>query len=137
MPAESPKRLALSRAQRLKQGRDFTRVRQEGQRAVLGCLIANWRRLPAGATTRLGVVTSRKIGGAVVRNRARRLMREVFRLHQRELTEPVELVLVARQSIAGRGRAAVEKDFLATMSRAGLLNADCGMRNAEQEKNSK
>ena len=122
MAAASPKRLGLSRAQRLKHGRDFARARGEGQRAVLGCLIANWRRLPAGATTRLGVVTSRKVGGAVVRNRARRLMREVFRLHQRELAEPVDLVLVARPSIAGRGRDEVEKDFLATMSRAGLLN---------------
>ncbi|HEU0037964.1 MAG TPA: ribonuclease P protein component [Verrucomicrobiae bacterium] len=122
MAAASPKRLGLSRAQRLKQGRDFARVREEGQRTVLGCLIANWRRLPAGATTRLGVVTSRKVGNAVVRNRARRLMREVFRLHQRELAEPVDLVLVARPSIAGRGHDKVEKDFLATMSRAGLLN---------------
>jgi ribonuclease P protein component len=137
MPAESPKRLGFARAQRLKQGRDFTRVRQEGQRAVLGCLIANWRRLPAGATTRLGVVTSKKVGGAVVRNRARRLMREVFRVHQRKLSQPVDLVLVARRSIAGRGLAEVEKDFLATLRRAGLLNAECGTRNAEQEKKNK
>lgn len=122
MPAASPKRLGFARSQRLKQGRDFTRTRQEGQRAVLGCLIANWRRLPADAVTRLGVVTSKKIGGAVVRNRARRLMREVFRAHQHELTQPVDLVLVARQSIVGRGLTGVEKDFLATMSRAGLLN---------------
>ena len=121
MPAASPKRLGFARSQRLKQGRDFARARQEGQRVVLGCLIANWRRLPADATTRLGVVTSKKIGGAVVRNRARRLMREAFRVHQGELTQPVDLVLVARQSIAGRGLAEVEKDFLATMGRAGLL----------------
>jgi ribonuclease P protein component len=98
---------------------------------VLGCLIANWRRLPADATTRLGVVTSKKIGGAVVRNRARRLMREVFRVHQCELTQPVDLVLVARQSIAGRGLADVEKDFLATMGRAGLLNSERRVRSAE------
>jgi len=122
VPAASPKRLGFSRAQRLKQGRDFARVRGEGQRTVLGCLIANWRRLPAGATTRLGVVTSRKVGGAVVRNRARRLMREVFRLHQRELAEPVDLVLVARPSIVGRGLDEVEKDFIAVMRRAGMLN---------------
>ena len=68
MSAASPKRLGFSRSQRLKQGRDFARARQEGQRTVQGCLIANWRRLPTGAATRLGVVTSRKIGGAVVRN---------------------------------------------------------------------
>jgi len=122
MNEKSPKRLGFARSQRLKHGRDFTRTRQEGQRAVLGCLIANWRRLPADAKTRLGVVTSKKIGGAVVRNRARRLMREVFRAHQNELTQPVDLVLVARQSIVGRGLAGVEKDFLATMGRAGLLN---------------
>ncbi len=122
MPAASPKRLGFARAQRLKQGRDFARARQEGQRVVLGCLIANWRRLPVDAPTRLGVVTSKKIGGAVVRNHARRLMREAFRVHQRELTQPVDLVLVARQSIAGRGLADVEKDFLATMRRAGLIN---------------
>ena len=121
MPGASPKRLRFARAQRLKLGRDFARTRQEGQRVVLGCLIANWRRLPAEATPRLGVVTSKKIGGAVVRNRARRLLREAFRVHQHELTQPVDLVLVARASIAGRGLAEVEKDFLAAMRRAGLL----------------
>ena len=122
MPGVTPKRLGFTRAQRLKQGRDFARTRQEGQRAVQGCLIANWRRLPADAATRLGVVTSKKIGGAVVRTRARRLLREVFRLHQGELTQPVDLVLVARQSIVGRRLAEVEKDFLTTMNRAGLVN---------------
>lgn len=122
MPGTSPKRLGFSRAQRLKRGREFARTRQEGQRTVQGCLIANWRRLPAGTTARLGVVTSRKIGNAVVRSRARRLLREVFRVHQNELTQPVDLVLVARQSIVGRKLAHVEKDFLATMNRAGLVN---------------
>jgi len=132
MPGTSLKRLGFSRAQRLKQGRDFRRTRQEGQRAVRGCLVANWRRLPAGTTTRLGVVTSRKIGSAVVRNRARRLLREAFRVHQNELTQPVDLVLVARQSIVDRGLPEVEKDFLATMNRAGLLNAESGARSGER-----
>ena len=122
MNEKTPKQLGFARSQRLKLGRDFARTRQDGQRAVQGCLIANWRRLPAGTTTRLGVVTSRKIGGAVVRNRARRLLREAFRVHQGELTQPVDLVLVARQSIVGRALAEVEKDFLVTMSRAGLMN---------------
>lgn len=123
MPAPSAKRLGFARAQRLKHGRDFVRTRLEGQRAVHGCLIANWRLAAAGSSTRLGVVTSRKLGGAVARNRARRLMREVFRLQQHALSEPVDLVLVARQSIVGRKRADVEKDFLALMRRAGLLSA--------------
>ena len=121
MPAEIPKRLRLNRASRLGQNRDFTRVRQQGERLALGCLIANWHRLPDGASPKLGVVTSRKIGGAVERSRARRLLRESFRRHQHELSQPVELVLVARHSIAGRGFAGVEKDFLAVLRRASLL----------------
>ncbi|HKW30807.1 MAG TPA: ribonuclease P protein component [Verrucomicrobiae bacterium] len=133
MPASSPdagrrtpeaRRLRLRRSARLQQPRDFMRVRQQGQRLALGCLIANWRSLPEGAKPRLGVVTSRKIGGAVVRSRARRLLRESFRQHQNEFTQPVELVLVARNSIAGRNFAGVEKDFLTTLRRAGLLKND-------------
>lgn len=106
---------------RIKQGRDFSRVRQNGKRLVLGCLIANWLALPAPAPTRLGVVTSGKIGNAVVRNRARRLMREAFRVHQYDLVQPLDLVLVARNSIADKSFAEVEKDFLTILRKAGLL----------------
>jgi ribonuclease P protein component len=120
MPAEPP-RLKFGRAMRIKQGRDFSRVRQDGQRLVLGCMIANWRKLPAESSHRLGVVTSGKIGNAVIRNRARRLLREAFRQHQHDFTQPVDLVLVARASIVGKGFADVEKDFLTILRKAGLL----------------
>jgi ribonuclease P protein component len=121
MRAEPPNRQRLGRASRLAQSRDFARVRQQGERLAQGCLIANWNGLPDGASPKLGVVTSKKIGGAVERSRARRLLRETFRQHQHELSQPVELVLVARNSIAGKKLADVEKDFLAALNRAGLL----------------
>ena len=121
MMAANTARLGFGRAMRIKDGRDFTRIRQNGRRLVHGCLIANWLRIPAQAGSRLGVITASKIGGAVVRNRARRLMRESFRLHQLELKESVDLVLVARPSIAGKSMAEVENDFLTTMRKAGLL----------------
>jgi ribonuclease P protein component len=121
MRAAPPNRLRLGRASRLAQSRDFARVRQQGERLAQGCLIANWNRLPDGGTPKLGVVTSKKIGGAVERSRARRLLRETFRQHQHELAQPVELVLVARNSIAGKKLADVEKDFLTALNRAGLL----------------
>jgi ribonuclease P protein component len=121
MTAEAPKRLRLDRSSRLAQNRDFARIRQRGERLAQGCLIANWSRLPDGACSKLGVVTSKKIGGAIARSRARRLLRESFRLHRHEFSQPVELVLVARNSIAGKEFADVEKDFLAALNRAGLL----------------
>ena len=78
----------------------------------------------AGAATRLGVITSKKIGSAVVRTRARRLLREAFRLHQHELVRPAELVLVARLSIVGKAFADVERDYLTALRRAKLLKEE-------------
>lgn len=103
---------------------EFGRVRLEGQRIVKGCLILNWRSADADAgqgNLRLGVITSRKIGNAVARSRARRLMREVFRRHQHDFQRPVELVLVARASIAGKTYAQVETDFLAAAKQGRLF----------------
>ncbi|MEI6074755.1 MAG: ribonuclease P protein component [Verrucomicrobiota bacterium] len=117
----APKRLRLGRSSRLAQSRDFARVRQQGERLVQGCLIANWSSLPTDSVPRLGVVTSKKIGAAVQRNRARRLLRESFRRHQYDFARPVELVLVARNSITDKSFAGVEKDFLAVLRRASLL----------------
>ena len=121
MTAPTPKPLRLARTSRVTQNRDFLRIRQQGERLAQGCLVANWNKLPDGASPKLGVVTSKKIGGAVQRVRARRLLRESFRLHQHEFLQPIELILVARNSIAGKKFADVEKDFLATLRRAGLL----------------
>lgn len=122
MPAPS-QRLRFGRPMRIKHGRDFARVRERGGRLVCGSLVANWLRLPAGSATRLGVVAGAKIGGAVVRSRAKRLLRESFRLHQVEFNGPVDLVLVARSSIVGRSYQLVERDFVLAMRRAGLLGA--------------
>jgi ribonuclease P protein component len=121
MSTPLPAAQTFSRQRRIKHGRDFSRVKVRGRRAVHGCLIANWLTLPRGSSSRLGVVTSRALGGAVVRNRARRLLRESFRRHQHQLDQPVDLVLVARSSIVGRKLAEVEKDYLGVLHRAQLL----------------
>jgi len=108
-------KLGLSRPQRVRESREFNLLRQSGTRATSGCLIANWRTLDSAGPSRLGVIASRRIGPAVVRNRAKRLLREVFRLHQHEFANPVELVLIARSSIVGRSRTGVERDFFRVM----------------------
>jgi ribonuclease P protein component len=113
-------RLGFPRSSRIKQPGDFARAKANGLRLVCGCLIANVAPRPPGLATRLGVVTSRKIGGAVLRSRARRLLRESFRLHQDELARPVDLVLIARPSIVGKGFAEVERDFLRAVKQARL-----------------
>ncbi len=119
----APQRWTLGRDRRIRCSRDFARIRQAGRRLAHGTLVANWVVLPAGASSRLGVITSRKVGSAVERSRARRLLRESFRRHQHELAQPVEIVLIARPSIAGKVFAQVEQDFLTAARKAGVLTA--------------
>lgn len=121
MSAALPARKGLGRRSRIKQGRDFLRVRQTGERAVKGCLIANWLRLPVDSRSRLGVVVSKKVGNSVVRSRVKRLLRESYRQHQHELSQPLDLVLVARPSIAEKDFISVERDLISTLRQAGLL----------------
>ena len=121
MPSAPPHPLALPRSRHLRHGRDFARLKEQGRRCVNGCLILNWQLQPAGSPARVAFITPKKIGTAVVRNRARRLLHESFRLHQNDLNAPVEMVLVARPSIAGKDFAVVERDFLAALRNARLL----------------
>ena len=115
--------LGLPRARRIKQGREFARARAQGRRLVQGCLIMNWIVLPPGSVSRVGVITMRKLGHAPARSRARRLLREAFRLRQHCLRNPADIVLVARNSIVGRTFSEVDRDYLAALQRAGMVRA--------------
>lgn len=124
MPATTDRpRFRLGRRQRLHGARQFTQVRNTGERRVSGCLIFNWRRADPGMPSRLGVVTSRKLGGAVVRSRVRRILRETFRQHQHGLNSPVDLVLVARPSLVHKALPLIQRDFRRGLSEAGLWSA--------------
>ena len=112
---------SFPKSSRIQASADFRANRESGSRLAKGCMLANWRSLPSGDPSRLGVITSRRIGKAHIRNHARRLMRECFRLHQHELLQPVDLVLVARRSIVGRRFYSVERHFLTLLKKAGLL----------------
>jgi ribonuclease P protein component len=57
-------------------------------------------RQPTAGPCRLGIVASKKIGGAVVRNRAKRLLREAFRTHGALFPADVDLVVIARPGAA-------------------------------------
>lgn len=87
---------SLSRGQRITRSVEFRTVMSAGARGVSPYLVAI-RRKGGGGLPRLGVVASRKTGGAVQRSRAKRLLREVYR---RTAERPAgDLVLIARRGI--------------------------------------
>lgn len=79
----------------IKENRTFRRIYNRGKSAVTPFLVLYCR--PNGQDhNRLGVTVSTKLGGAVVRNRARRRLREVFRLARPDLKQGYDVILVAR-----------------------------------------
>jgi ribonuclease P protein component len=101
---------------RIKQRREFLQVQQGGRKHHVRHFIVfvspRAGELPAAALpTRLGITVTRKIGNAVERNRIKRLVREVFRLHRVRLPEGLDLVWVAKQQAAHADFADVLNDF--------------------------
>lgn len=58
-------------------------------------------------TGRLGLTVSKKVGGAVVRNRVKRWLRECYRQRRDEFPSSLDLVVVARPAAAAAGHAAL------------------------------
>ncbi len=119
----NPRRFRFSASRRLKRSVEFERVRRDGQTVRGGLLMLGALRLEQTTAFRVGFVTSRRIGGAVVRNRVRRRLREVVRRNQSALVDGVWLVVIARPEAAKADSATLEKEWLRLAQRAGLLRS--------------
>ncbi|HHT9117454.1 MAG TPA: ribonuclease P protein component [Candidatus Hypogeohydataceae bacterium YC38] len=105
----TPLEKGLPKEERLRKRKDFDRVFQDG-RAFRGGSLKAYILSNSLAYTRLGIVTSKKIGTSVVRNRIRRLLRECYRLNKTSLGLGVDLVLIPRKGFPTTLRR-VEEDF--------------------------
>lgn len=81
-----------------------------------------WVRASDDAALRLGVVAAkRSFHDAVERSRAKRLLREAYRLNRFRFSGRKDVVLVARRAILEVDRRAVERDLLALAEKIGLI----------------
>jgi ribonuclease P protein component len=110
----------LRRRQRLTRSALFGEAYAQGRRFV-GRFMVLWLREAEDAALRLGVVAGRKVGEAVVRNRAKRRLREAFRLNRQRLHGKADVILIARRTVVNATWQELESELLRLAAEAGLL----------------
>jgi len=113
--------LLFSKTRRLTHRSEYDRVKREGivQRGKL--LILNVMPTEDLVLWRAGFITSGRVGGAVVRNRVRRRLREIVRRRQPQLRKGFWFVIIARQEAATASYGALEDEWLRLARRASIL----------------
>ena len=114
-----PERLGFPRQARIRLSRDFAFVRRKG-RSVQGRFL----RLTAArreGETRFGLVTSRRVGGAVVRNRVRRRLREICRLNRPQVLPGWLVVVSAKSSAAAAAYEELREEWLLLTRQLSIL----------------
>ena len=112
---------SFPKTRRLTHRSEYERVKRDGitQRGKL--LMLNAMPTEDSGAWRAGFVTSGRLGGAVVRNRVRRRLREIVRRHQHELRQDIWFVIIARYEAARASYAALEDEWLRLARRASIL----------------
>ena len=107
----------------LKRNYEFHRLYSKGESAVTPYLVV-YARKSSRPGNRIGFTVSNKLGNAVTRNRIRRRLREIYRLHEDRFLRGTELVVVARGRAADASYRQLEHAFLSAGARLGVLSEE-------------
>ena len=106
----------------IKHNYEFRRLYSSGKSAATG-LIAIYCRRNRQGVSQLGITVSTKVGKAVVRNRIRRRLKEIYRLHEPVLRRGFDIVVVARVKSRDATYRQLEADFLRLLDKLDLRGA--------------
>lgn len=122
---------------RLRTDREYREVVRKGERATTPHFTV-YRDYGAGAGAgprparrKVGVSVGRRVGGAVLRNRVKRLLREFCRLNRRAFPDGTRTAIVARKAPLGADLASVSRELLSAMERRwgkGGASSGCGQQ---------
>jgi len=109
--------IIMSKIERLKKNIDFKSVYKKGKsiadKYIVICFLKNNMDI-----TRVGFTASKKVGKSVIRNRARRLMKESFRSLSYDIKNGYDIVFIARVSIKDAMYCDVEKSMKRVIKKA-------------------
>jgi ribonuclease P protein component len=112
--------------QRLKSSIDFERVRRDGRSHAhpLVVLVARQRDAASSGPARFGFAAGKRLGTAVARNRAKRLLREAARAEAAAVAPGWDLIFIARQPLPRATLGEVKLAVAGLLQRAGVLERD-------------
>jgi ribonuclease P protein component len=127
-PDERPARRPVARSKhsfprsaRILRRSDFLRIQQAGRRVHTPHFVILLAAAGQGSGQRLGVTAGRRVGGAVRRNRIKRLVREVFRCNRELFPADCDVVLVARPGADGLDYASVKNELTRAQAALGRI----------------
>ena len=113
----------MKKTQSLKENWQFQFLYARGKTTAGKTLAVYTRKNRQKTVNHPGVTVSVKLGCAVVRNRAKRRIKEAYRLHEDRVIPGADIVIVARHAIIGAPFERIVADMLAAFEKLGLL---CG-----------
>jgi ribonuclease P protein component len=107
---------------RVKKRKDFLRIQDRGNKVRSRHLLLSVAPRAAGGNSRLGITVTKKIDKlAVVRNRLKRRLRELFRKNRHQVAEGFDLVAIALTGAPELSYAELESELRFILKKAGLL----------------
>ncbi|MDR1696509.1 MAG: ribonuclease P protein component [Endomicrobium sp.] len=114
------KRFSFSYAERLHLQKDFKKVFKSGRRLENRNIKILAYKNDGLYLRRLGLVTSRKVGIAAVRNRTKRRLREIFRTNKHLMEPGLDLIFISKPETASLDYAVLKKTVLELLESAGF-----------------
>lgn len=110
--------MRLSHQESLTRAFQFARVREGGTSCAGRLLLLNFLKLEDSSTaSRFGIICTKKVGNAVMRNRLKRRIRDLLRTHGSQYAKGWHVVCVLRWRAAEARFDQLEKDFCKVMTR--------------------
>lgn len=109
----------------MKKNHEFRRLYSKGKSAASPSLVVYFR-YTGRDFNQLGITVSTKVGKAVTRNLVRRRIREIYRLNEPLIKKGLDIVVVARVKSPFVTYGQLERDFLSSCGKLGILRGSAG-----------